>query len=204
MNPTSKAILFGDVPKISTNTLEKLVKASYKKNKGAKRIGNNNGYTLDKKLSNREAKVFVSKSNNTPTVVYTGSRKGSDWITNAQLAVGLLDNTQRLKRSKDLMQDVRDKYKNKHVTALGHSLGGSLAEATNADRKITINKGTGLFGIGKKIDSNQTDIRTGSDPVSLLSRFQTGGTKITIPKTNYLNPLKAHSYTDVSKLKINL
>ena len=180
--------------------MQNLIDASYKKNYGAAKIANENGYTLDKKLSNREAKVMVNKVNNTPTVIYTGSRKATDWITNAQLAVGLLANTQRLKRSKDLMNEVKEKYKGKHVTAIGHSLSGSLVEATSADRKITVNKGVGLFGIGKRIKQNQTDIRTSTDPVSLLSKLQVNKKKIVIPHTTYLNPLRAHSYLDVGKL----
>ena len=199
-----KNVQYADQKKVSSNQVEKLIKASYKMNGKAKKIGAKNGFKLDKSLSNREAKVFIDADNN-PNVVYTGSRKASDWVTNAQLAVGLLGNTQRLKRSQNLMNEVKTKYKNKPVTTIGHSLGGSLAESVGGDKAvITVNKGVGLAGIGKKINANQTDIRTGTDPVSILSRFQTGGKKIIIPNTNYVNPLKAHSFNDVSSLKIKI
>jgi hypothetical protein len=147
-----------------------LIEASYKKNKEAKNIARNSGYKLDKSLSNREQKVFTDRQGN-PYVTYAGTRKASDWLTDGALAVGLLGTTKRLKDSKQLIRDVRNKYQNKPITTMGHSLGGSLAEASGGDKVITLDKGVGLFGIGKKINSNQTDIRTQSDSVSVFRQY---------------------------------
>ena len=61
-----------------------------------------------------------------------------------------------------------------------------------------LNKKSDIF---KKINSNQIDIRSGSDPVSFLGAYtQTGGKKKTIKNTNYLNPLKSHSYKNIKFL----
>ena len=185
---------------MSSKTVQNLIDASYKKNKGAAKIAIDNGYYFDNKLSNREAKVFVNKVNNTPTVVYTGSRKYSDILTDGALAIGLLSSTKRLDRSKNLMNEVKDKYKGKHISTYGHSLGGSLAQSVGGDKIVTVNRGVGLFGVGHKKNQNQFVIRTSTDPVSLLSRLQVNKKKIVIPHTTYLNPLRAHSYLDVGKL----
>lgn len=184
---------------ITSDNVRNLIEASYKKNKEAKEIGKISGYKLDKSLSNREQKVFTDRQGN-PYVTYTGTRKASDWLTDGALAIGLLGTTKRLSDSKQLIQDVRKKYHNKPITTMGHSLGGSLAEASGGDKVITLDKGVGLFGIGKKINSNQTDIRTQSDPVSVLSRFQSGGHKVIIPNTNFVDPIHSHNFRHISRL----
>jgi hypothetical protein len=78
-----------------------------------------------------------------------------------------------------------------------------LAEYSGGDKIISVNKGVGFGGIGKEISNKQTDIRTGSDLVSLLSTTQHGGKKISI-KTNELNPLKVHSHKNLDKLNNKL
>ena len=86
---------------------------------------------------------------------------------------------------------------------LGDSLGGSLAESVSkkVDKVITHNKGVGLFGIGKKINKNQTDIRASNDLVSLLSKTQSGGKKSVINGTKgIINPLKSHDYRNLDKI----
>jgi hypothetical protein len=196
---TKKQTKFEKTPEITANNVRNLIEASYQKNRDAKQIGKRGGYKLDKQLSNREQKVFSDKDGN-PYVTYTGTRKAGDWVTDGALAVGLLGTTKRLKDSKQLIRDVRDKYQNKPVTTMGHSLGGSLAEASGGDKVITLDKGVGLFGIGKKINSNQTDIRTQSDPVSVLSRFQSGGQKVNIPNSNFIDPIHAHNFRHISRL----
>ena len=130
---------------ITSDNVRNLIEASYKKNKEAKQIGKNSGYKLDKSLSNREQKVFTDRQGN-PYVTYTGTRKASDWLTDGLLGIGLLGTTKRLSDSKQLIQDVRKKYHNKPITTMGHSLGGSLAEASGGDKVITLDKGVGILG----------------------------------------------------------
>ena len=182
---------------VSTNKIRDLIKASYQRNTGARDIGKKYGLTLDDSFSNAERKVYTDKEGH-PSVVYTGSRKVGDWMTNALLATGLEGYSTRFRDAKKVMEDVKKKY-GKAVTTYGHSLGGSLAEYAGGNKVITVDKGVGLGGIGKKLRSQQTDIRAGSDIVSALRNTQSGGRKVVIKNTNYLNPLKSHNYRLVSR-----
>jgi hypothetical protein len=78
-------------------------------------------------------------------------------------------------------------------------LGGGLSEYAGGDKIITLDKAIGIGGIGKNISRNQTDIRSGSDPVSVLNRFQFGGNKQTIRGTNFIDPIHAHDYRHLNK-----
>jgi len=188
-----------DTKPISKNQLSSLINSSYQgTNKGAE-TANKEGFTMDRDLSNRKHKVYTDQNNN-PHVVFTGTRTLGDVITDGALAIGLGRYTHRFQDSKSLVQKVKDKYQ-RPVTASGHSLGGSLAEYSGADKVITLDKGAGIGDIGKRIRKNQTDIRTGTDPVSLLSLTQTGGKHITLPKTNYANLLYAHDKSHLNKAK---
>jgi hypothetical protein len=183
--------------------LKEIIKASYKGNNDAEKIGQNLGYKLDRDLSNRKHKVFLD-NNNKPTVAFTGTRTLGDWVTDGALAVGLGGLTNRFQQSKRVIDNVRKKY-NQPITTVGHSLGGSLAEHAGGDKVITVDKGVGLFGIGKKIKSNQTDIRSSNDPVSLLSLTQNNKNRISIPNTYHIiDPLKSHEYNNLSRLKRNV
>eukprot|EP01038_Epipyxis_sp_PR26KG_P015441 gene15441-20833_t len=94
-------------------------------------------------LSNRrENKVFTDKENN-PYVVFTGTRKFGDVISDGLLAVGLQGLDSRFRQSKRLVDNVRKKY-NQPITTVGHSLGGSLAEYAGGNKVITVDKGVGI------------------------------------------------------------
>ena len=47
------------------------------------------------------------------------------------------------------MDDVKNKYKNKFITTVGHSLGGSLAEHVGGNKILTVNNGVGIGGLFK-------------------------------------------------------
>jgi hypothetical protein len=68
------------IPKVKSTELKDLIQASYSRNTPAKEIGKKYGYVLDEDLSNAEQKVFLDKNKN-PKIVFTGSRKGMDAIT---------------------------------------------------------------------------------------------------------------------------
>ena len=187
---------------IHKNFLHDLLDSSYKRNKEAEMIGNVHGLKLDHELSNSENKVFVDPNNNSH-VVFTGTRKIPDLITDASLLLGLQDYHPRFINSENLIDKVKSKYNNKNINAYGDSLGGRIAESVSdkVDNVITNNKAVGKNDIFKKINSNQIDIRSGSDPVSFLGAYtQTGGKKKVIKNTNYLNPLKSHSYSNIKFL----
>jgi hypothetical protein len=190
------------IPKVKSSELKDLIQASYSRNGPAKDIGKKYGYVLDEDLSNAEQKVFLDKQKN-PKIVFTGSRKGADFITDVALGFGLAGLTPRFQNSSKLVDKVKQKYKNKPITALGDSLGGSLAESVGGkvDKVITTSKGVGLFGIGKRIRPNQTDIRASNDWISILRNTQSGGKKVTIAGTRgIINPAKSHDYRNLEKI----
>ncbi len=187
---------------LNKNLLHDLLDSSYKRNYEANIIGNVHGLKLDHDLSNSENKVFVDHENNSH-VVFTGSKKPDDIITNASLLLGLENYHPRFINSKKLIDKVKSKYNNKNINAYGDSLGGRLAEhvADKVDKVITNNKAISKNDLFKKINSNQIDIRSGSDPVSILGAYsQTGGQKKTIKNTNYFNLVKSHSYKNIKFL----
>lgn len=183
---------------INPNQLKGLIQAGYQRNGPARDIASKQGYKLIDKYSNAERKVFTDNKGN-PYIVNVGTRKASDWITNVALGVGLGRFTKRFQDSKKLVEKVKKDFKGKSITNIGDSLGGALAENSGGDRIITTNKATGIGGILKNIPGKQTDIRTGSDPVSILARTQFGQNKFTIPRTNFIDPLKAHSYKNLNR-----
>lgn len=189
------------IPKVSSNELQDLLKASYQRNTPAREIGKKYGYTLDDSLSNSEQKVYIDKEGR-PKIVFTGTRKFGDVFTDVALGVGLAGITPRFQKARELVEKVKQKYKNKPVTALGDSLGGSISESIGdkVDKVITTSKGVGLFGIGKQIRPNQTDIRASNDVISLLSKTQSGGRKVNISMPKTFNPYTSHDYRNLSKI----
>lgn len=171
------------------NSLRPILEASYAKKKEAKNILEKENYTLDKKLSTKEAKVFVDKSGNA-NIAVRGSKSAKDFlISDPLLLMGLSKLDPRQKQTNKLIKKTKAKY-GSDVNLYGHSLGGSLVSNAKTKGKITtFNKGAGIADFGKKIKKNQTDIRTSGDLVSLISKTQKGKNKQTIKNNNIL---KAH------------
>jgi hypothetical protein len=183
---------------INPNQLKGLIQAGYQRNGPARDIAKKQGYELIDKFSNAERKVFLDNKKN-PYIVNVGTRKFGDWGTNTAVALGLGRFTNRFKDSKKLVENVRKEYGNRPITNIGDSLGGALAENSGGDRIITTNKASGIGALFKTLPKKQTDIRTGTDPVSILARTQFGGNQFTIRGTNFIDPLKAHSYKNLNK-----
>jgi len=169
-----------------------ILEASYQNQKQAKKTLAKQGYTLDKKLSTNESKVFVDSMGN-PNIAFRGSKTAKDWlVSDTLLALGASRLDPRFSQAKTLTKQVEKKY-GKPADVFGHSLSGAIAEKSGASGKIyTYNKGVGIGDIGKTIPKNQTDIRTKADLVSALSLTQKyNGDQQTIKGS--LNPIKAHS-----------
>lgn len=174
--------------------LHDLINASYQRNKAAEKVGNQYNVKLDHHLSNSEHKVFHDPNTNNSSVVFAGTRKAGDLLTDAAIAVGLGKYTKRFKDSERVIRDVRNKYPSTNITASGHSLGGSLSEHVKSDKTFTYNKGVGLGDIGKTISKNQTDIRTNYDPISILSTTQKHKNKLVNIDSGVFN---SHSTTNL-------
>ena len=180
------------------NQLRPILEASYSKNKKANSLLAGQNYTLDKRLSTKEAKVFISP-NGTPNIAVRGSKSVKDFlISDPLLALGLGNLDPRQKATDKLIKKTKKKY-GSDPNLYGHSLAGALIDDAKTKGTITtFNKGTGLNGFGKKIKKNQTDIRTSGDLVSLISKTQKGKKKITIKNNNVL---KSHGLINLKKLK---
>jgi predicted alpha/beta-fold hydrolase len=144
------------------------------------------GFSLDDQLSGQRAKVFLNPEG-TPVVAFRGTKNKHDMVTDALIMAGLGKYTKRVKHSKKVMKEVEAKY-NKPATAIGHSLGGYLAENSgNHGKVITYNKAaTGQ----NKHNKNQIDIRTDKDLISMLTRPKRNN--ITL-KSKSWNPFTSHS-----------
>jgi len=176
--------------------LKPILEASYQKSKVAKNTLERQGYKLDRDLSNKEAKVFVDAEGK-PNIAVRGSKSAYDFlVSDPLLAIGRSDLDPRKRRTDALIETVKKKYKTDNVDLYGHSLGGALVSGADTKGKITtFNKGAGLSSINKAINPNQTDIRTESDIVSLLSKTERGGKKIEFKGSD--NPLIAHSISQL-------
>lgn len=202
----SRNSTFNSTPTLNSRHLHSLLEASYAGTNEAKKIGLENGYQVDEELSNRKHRVFTDKHDNA-IIAFTGTRTYGDILTDVALGVGLADLTYRFADSTRLVDKVKSKYRHSPILAVGHSLGGSLAEHVNKtgkiDKVISVNKGTGLFGIGKRLKDNHTDIRTATDLVSTLSNTQSGGRRFTIPDSYVVRPLRAHNSYNLKKFDKN-
>ena len=188
---------------LTPDELQKLIKASYSDNENAEMIGNDINYTLDKELSTPNHKVFFDNNDKDVVVSFAGTYKNEDFITDSALALGLLDHTRRFKDSRNLIDNIKFKYKQSPILAIGDSLGGSIAEHVGGevDRVITHNTGSSFFDIGKSIRPNQIDIRHTNDWVSAISKTQHGGKdRITIDngKTGFF---ESHDHNNIKDLK---
>lgn len=187
--------------KLSTNEINDLIADSYQRGND-KQIERKYKLQKDRGLSTKQAQVYTDGYGN-PIITFRGSKTAEDWLlSDAALALGLEKYTPRFQKSQKLVETVEKKYQ-QPVTTLGHSLGGSLSEYSNPYGKvITIDKGVGLGGIGKKIGKSQTDIRATGDIVSLGSLTQPHDNKIiNIPKTAHIiSPLLSHDAKLVTRV----
>ena len=155
----------------------KALQASYMYKDQAKNYLINDGYTLDDQLSGAESKVYYNPNKKDLLIAYRGSKNFiNDWITtDTQIPLGNLKNTKRYKKSYDVYQQAKDKYKNNNPIIIGDSLGGSLASAVGGDDKrnriYTFNKGAGLIGDDTNNKRNEKAYRQSGDLVSSFSLF---------------------------------
>lgn len=177
--------------------IKTILQASYKPQREAEADLSNLGYKYDPELSTMENKVFVDPNTNKPHIAYRGSVRVKDWVGNLKLGLGFKDKD--AEKRIQLADQVKQKY-GQAPDVFGHSRGGYLAEQAGertGGKTITYNKATLPTDIFKKIRSDQTDIRTTKDIVSLPSFFQRGGTKKTITSPTGQNILNAHSTSNL-------
>lgn len=165
--------------------LHSALKSTYQDNKTADKMLKKQGYTLDKQLSGKRAKVFVDE-NGQAYVAHKGTQSIQDVFTDIGYAFGKRG-SKRLDHAKKVRKQAEEKYG--VVNSLGHSLGGHLAERSgNTQGKvITYNKASNGY---KQNNPNQIDIRQSLDiPVSFLTPKNKNNVTL---RSKSLNPLKEH------------
>lgn len=105
-------------------------------------------------------------------VNYRGTYTWEDILTDLVLLFGLHPWNPRFQVAKNIIVQLRQDHPEHIIVAMGHSLGGALAEHTSADYIITYNKGASPFAIGRTIPTHQLDIRVRGDCVSLITLLQ--------------------------------
>lgn len=178
---------------MSRKDLHTLLKLGYENQKEASQNAKKYGYTYDANLSNNETKVFVKDGK--PVIVHRGSKRLSDWAEDGLIAVGLGHLGHRQKQAQRITKRVEQKYGS--ADAVGHSLGGRLAENSgNKGQIITYNKAVGLGDVfTKKNSKRQLDVRNSGDIVSLLGHTQTANKEQINSGMSFFNPIKAHDLT---------
>jgi hypothetical protein len=170
-------------------TINKLSKASYQKNKDIQDI---DGYTLDKKLSTKENKVFHNDETGQTVVANRGTiGTVNDWSNNAAYVTQQYGKTDRFKHAKKVQKRALDKYGSVDAN-IGHSQGAVIARKLKKKQMtkqvVNINPAT----LGQKEDDNVTTLKSSRDVVSVLHR-KDKNTDIIGAKS--YNPLTEHSST---------
>ena len=89
------------------NSLRPILEASYSKNKKAKQLLAGQNFTLDNRLSSKEAKVFIDQ-NGKPNIAVRGSKSVKDFlISDPLLALGLGNLDPRQKSTNKLIKKPR-------------------------------------------------------------------------------------------------
>jgi hypothetical protein len=152
--------------------LQTVLKSSYLTKEQSSSLLSKNGYTMDKDLSNINTRVYYNPDENKTLFSIRGTKNLiNDLPTDFSVFLGT-DDLQKTKRYKDteaIYKKAKNKYNN--LTIVGHSLGGSLANALPTDkndRVFTYNKGVGLINHNTK--ANEMALRTNSDIISYLSK----------------------------------
>lgn len=185
---------------IKASTLQTFLSNSYEPRQ--KQLHNIDGYIRDDSLSGQRATVYHNPVTGKTVVTHKGTQSIQDWATDAWSAIGMANNTTRMKHAKKIQKEAEAKYGKDNVLTLGHSLGAKLAEHVGQESKeiVTFNKPTTLENIGKRIPKKQTDVRTNNDPVSFLAGTQKNQQQIKTFESGTWNPIKAHTTDQLEKL----
>jgi hypothetical protein len=172
---------------------QEILKASYLSQKEADKNLSKYGLTRDPFLSTIEHKVYVDKQKQ-PTIINRGSKRLSDFLEDALIAVGLEKHSHRYLDANRNVKKVREKY-NKEPDAYGHSLGGFLSSHSGTKGKVvSYNSLVPLTDIGKTIPKNHTEIRTVNDIPSIPLYLKNNKyNNVRTIKSKSLNPITAHN-----------
>jgi putative lipase involved disintegration of autophagic bodies len=120
------------------------------------------GYTLDTQHSGKRAKDFIHQGNQNVIVAHRGTKGLADVLTDATAVIGGRGKrNKRFQHAQAITDRVRAAHPHASITAVGHSLEGTLAQdKKGTNKQITLNKGTSLYDIlCRRKKPTQTDYR---------------------------------------------
>jgi len=177
--------------------VQKLLKASYENPKSGSAP---TGYQRDSSLSGKRVQVYTNEEGKA-FVVHRGTAGMHDMLTDLKFTTNSswFKSSKRYKHSQEIQKLAHEKYGKENTTALGHSLGGALAETTGrkSSQIITLNKASNpkfYYNDKRRLD-HQVDIYSTNDAVSKGAHHQKGGKAIVI-EAKTMDPLKEHG-TDI-------
>ena len=189
---------------LKANTLQLLLEATYTGNEV-------DGFAIDKSISTKESRVFVSNSSGHIVISHIGTYNTFDWANNAMYGVfGDIGykQTQRFKRAEKVQKLAEQKYGAENITTTGHSQGALLAQLLGGNTReiITLNGASRpqevIYGNSKK--NKQFNVRSDGDMVSAFQPlFQKSKRKDVIIKKESYNPIKEHRPDILSRLDKN-
>jgi hypothetical protein len=182
---------------LPTADINKLLEKSYEK-----KPSDYGDYKVDNGLSGQRVQVYHNDKTGKAIIVHRGTDSIQDWGTNIAMNFGYRGD--RFKHARKIQREAERKYGNQNVITLGHSQGGRWAEKLGRDTSevITLNKPTLPIDLikGDVVPENQTDIRTESDPVSILRPLQKGKETEKIKSNWFSNPLIEHSVNVLERI----
>ena len=175
---------------LSSKEFNKFVKASYKKKSDAQHV---NGYTLDKELSTKRSKVYVSPEGKVVHAM-SGTDSASDWLHNPSILFGMHHKTDRYKRAEKVQKAANLKYGQDNVTTTSHSQSGAIAKefARKGLTSHSVSLNPAIIGHHKGVEV----VRSAHDPVSALTHI---GKRDTTIEGKTLNPLIEHNARVLSR-----
>jgi hypothetical protein len=180
---------------LKAKDLRKFIKNSYEN-----KLQDHEDYKVDKQLSGKRVQVYRNDNNNHTVITHRGTSGFQDILTDAKMLLGFKNNN-RFNHAKKIQKQAEEKYKDAKITTIGHSLGKQLAAdamSNNPNSELITVNGAELPFNNSKRKTNQTDIRSSADPVSILNKKN----DITI-KSKSLNPFTEHSSDILRRLPDN-
>jgi hypothetical protein len=154
-------------------------------------------WIIDEELSSLKTKVYKNIYNNDIVVASRGTYDFEDVGTDLKYLIGMKD--KRFDEYDRLIEEVKDKYHNPYIIAIGHSLGGLVASSNqNVDEIISYNKPQFIQNLLDEPITEQLDIRSSNDIISILNKFDKNENDINIPSDS--NVLDAHSIDELLNL----
>ena len=161
---------------------------------------NMNGYKLDKELSNHNQQVYYNPDHKKLVVSVAGTHNLRDWGTDIFLGAGKLKDTNRYKEAKSIYDKAKNKYNPLQSSAVGHSLGGTIANyiASGNDKAYGLDSG---YTIGQTSRNNSKQFRSSGDVVSALGANQKNMTTLNSPHIRtgigLVDALRSHNVSNI-------